>query len=1146
MTREKQKISEELFESKNTLTNLKYVLNLISSRNISISELETIFNISGFDNDGDSKDRNGSIFKVGGEYVNKKDIGERIVLSDEQKELLEELSGFIQNENVSNELKQNLKNFVKNGDASTLNRMEAIMSMNQAGSVKEKIDSWVKRFSSERSRLELENAFFVKIEQKAPLKELLDLLAAYEQKDDKDRDFVAKLQGLAISENRIDVVTDSFSGFDGKNYTQSLKKLAPLGVSPVLQDRDAARVASKAFYELELASYKDNVVKNINTSVIPAQLRELLSSLIERPPIDSLDYIKTFAETRALVEKQLVELSRISRLDRANTIREKFKSEDPEEILEEIRNFPNETEEDIAAKQELVALYRTYTASERTEFFDKQFGKEILDQIQKELKEEFISPELGKNKEAFNYIRTNFVSTIFPLIESLRSDPTTEKSIEQFFGTKDGKRGRSLYEIRLKKLEEQRPLTDTERAYLESVELLSVFNPYLVAAANVEQGVTSEFLRHHFETLSNKTIENLKDGDYIPLVQIGSGPNGLAAIGEIVRNNPKLAAQMLVVDSGEQPGGPFAIPKGSAWRLNSANSRGSNGPALPEDPSRGDVQELKTVRAYGSPLRWYPGERKEKDKSVREGSINVTVDYLPTPDHISQASRYSTNEELQIILALQSAMLVNKMVLNTRVISEVPNPDPNAKGNKLVTLEIEQEGKETRTVTIATDALFVPAGLGEKTYGFDLKGKNAERVIELTKDKKGFPKISTTLEAFTALTSRTGPKESLGETLVIYGSGNSTDTLLELIGNTFSSGNPRLKDVKKIYVVAEGELSKRPRYLNIEDLQPRNGRPNLIEFVKARVGDITFDSLSDTVDVMDRRLKLVGRNGDFIVDETGKQIVADSVIAATGFRPGLDDIFKSYLDQGQSFKQKTGDQSPTEPVRLPTNPDVTVAETLKKDPTILFLGTASNADFNEEKLLQLPVDARAALLRNDVENAVAIGFRAPDTQAAVNLWLNTKDINLEDIPKVERQKVPLAGPFLEGGIVYLPISVDRSELEIPDNISNENLILSPLFSYSVGNEIEVQDKNGKGFNGHLDFELDYDPNSWEIQLVFKGGSSDRISNQIIDSVMKACADKDFQRYAINALQKKRRNRMIDIVLTFSSGKLNPQETFVQN
>ncbi len=267
----------------------------------------------------------------------------------------------------------------------------------------------------------------------------------------------------------------------------------------------------------------------------------------------------------------------------------------------------------------------------------------------------------------------------------------------------EGINPRSKYELRLSLLRKQRELSPTEERYLRSVEILSTLNPYLVACASVSPGETSEFLRQHFNKVSENTLANLQDGDYVPLVQIGLGPDGLAGLGELVRNNPNLARQTLVIDAGKQPGGPFAVPEGPAWELNSANSRGNEGRTMPDLPNG---NELKTVRAYGSPAtRWYPGERKV-GKDTRAGSINTTVDYLPTPDDTSKA-RYPTNEELQLILSMQTALLTNNLALSTRLIDIAKNPDPESQGDKIVTLEITNKDGSKKELKLRTDGLFV-------------------------------------------------------------------------------------------------------------------------------------------------------------------------------------------------------------------------------------------------------------------------------------------------------------------------------------------------------------------------------------------------------------------------------------------------------
>ena len=587
--------------------------------------------------------------------------------------------------------------------------------------------------------------------------------------------------------------------------------------------------------------------------------------------------------------------------------------------------------------------------------------------------------------------------------------------------------------------------------------------------------------------------------------------------------------EVLLLYRAARPGSSIARTEGA-----------QEGPILPDRPGS---EELKTVRAYGSPLRWYPGERAEGGESdVRKGSINVTVDYLPTPDDLSTV-RYPTNEELETVLLLQSAMLVNKLALNTRVLRVEPNPDQDEKGDKIVTLQIGSGG-ESREIRLRTDGIFFAAGLGEPTYGFNLEGSRAEKVLQETANEKGFPKLSTTLEAFEALASRTKEKASPGETLVLWGRGNSADTIIEFIGNVFAGDNPRVRDVTKIYVViTSGSLSERPRYAGINDLRPRGGRGNLIEFVQARVTDVDFADGDE--DPSKRKIVLFGSDGNLITDRDGEPIEADAAIAATGFRPQLDSVFEAY--RGDSSFRETGEESPVKPLTLPTNPDVAVADVLKEDENVVFFGTASNPRFDLEKLAQLPKEAREALLRAGAENAVAIGFRAPDTQAAVNIWLNSRDVNLEKEDEKMRRKIRFSGDVPVGTTETIESVISDDDLEISDNISDNSLLLSPLLAYTIGNRVEAQIERGGGeadFTGEANFSLLYDESEKRFTLTVEEGDMD-ISQELLDEVNNACNDKDFQRYAIDALRKRRRNPKLGLTVAFKNGKMDPRNTIVE-
>ena len=1083
--------------------------------------------------------------RINGSVISQKSLGGGR-LAAEDFVLLGRFLNIADNPSFPNEVKENLKQYLKTNNLSGLERLNTIMAAAKDDTMSSEVNSLVADLIKTRRVVELKKDVYGGIVANKPNGELSKKISEFEGKETSDIELAAELQAAVAAKRKREIIS-SINGalqLQGRDIDKVLTEAAPLLGSERPDEREAGIQLVKAAYTAELTNFKNEVQKMITKDVDPEMLRIFIGAQPIRPEVGGIDYVRTIVDTRDKAFASVGELLKARGLEAATRIRENFASQGVDLILASIDNFPGETERDLAVKDQLLELYKSYVAANKSEVFDNTFAKGMRVREQEELKAKFVSSEKGMNKDAFRFMRSRFVETIYPLVEFLRVDETTTSKISRSLDKNLEKPGapnpRQQFEQQMASLEGQRELTDTERSYLQSVELLSVFNPYLVACAFADRGVTSEFLRHHFETLSRKTTAALKDGDYFPLIQIGTGPNGLAALGEIVRNNSDLASAMLVVDAGKQPGGPFAIPEGAAWRLNSASKGGSGVRALPEAPGK---NELKTVRAYGSPLRWYPGERSDND-DVRQASINTTVDYLPTPDDlISSAGRYPTNEELQIILSLQAAVLTKNAALRTKVIGLEKNSDPNTRGDKLVTLEVTDE-TGTRTVKITTDALFGATGLGEPGYGFKLEGSRAEKVLSAAKEAPGFPKISQTLEAFNAFAGRSNEQLSPGKTLVIYGGGNSADTLIEYVGRLFQGDNPVVRDVTKLYLISEKELSSRPRYKLIEDLRGRNGRGNLIEEVRTKVADVDFETQEG--EPAERKLVFYDRNNQLIKNERGVIITGDSAIAATGFRSKLDSLVEKYAEE------KTGDERVAlrKFVTLPTNERVPVAETLTSDSSVLILGTASEPDFqkNLDKLDQLPVEAREALLRNGAENAVAIGFRAPDTQAAVNIWLNSRDIEVEKKSAVtERKNLRVAGgeTITPGEIFWLNTVVSSRGIRIPNDIADERRVLSPLFIYNVGNSVELTNPDGRRFNGELDFTMVYNPENKMLGLTFNEENNVPMSKEVIDAIKDACMDTDFQKYALVALRKKRRNPKLDLVLSFKNGYVDPKTTFVQ-
>ena len=679
------------------------------------------------------------------------------------------------------------------------------------------------------------------------------------------------------------------------------------------------------------------------------------------------DQLRSIA-TRTIMQRQITNIvTRFPRLSAKELL----------DLVTELNGFEDEKLKSAGAV--VLGRYKTYISSRRRNRrsdYDMLFSDE-LKELEGRLTPSYeFDQGLGNNEAAVEYLKERFKTVLGPLLDTLRGDPRSAQLFDTFF--ESDREGRQPYVINVEALEQERPLSDIERSYLTSVEGLSQFNPYLVALAKINPGLTQVYLDNYFETMSARTFDNIVDGDYVPLVQIGLGVHGIISAGTIVHDYPAIAEQMLFIGD---VGGPFAVPNGPAWRLNSANSSSDDGIALP--PLNSEL-ESQTVRAYASPLRWYPGERTG-DLDVREGSINMVVDWLPTPDAISPGNRYADNEDLALLLKLQAAMTVKTLLTGTEVVA-VESTSDDQPGSKLITLERTNSSGEIIRKQIRTDANIVATGLGTPNFGFPIEGKRAEAVLKESQRLEAageFPILTTTLSAFRALANReTARRKNIGRTLAFVGAGNSTDTLVEFFSRLFESDNEAVLGIEKIYIVSEKRLSERGRYAGNKDVISRPGRESLVELVSARITDIDFRGDADENEP--RRLALVnGRS--FVRDMDGDIIEADAVVSAAGFRSQLGKIFEAITGTDDTRERNVLQQ-----VVLPTNPGVAIANTLTADPSVLVVGTASETGFKNNgvaKFAQLPEKARDALLRNGAQNAVAIGFRGPDTQAAVRLFL---------------------------------------------------------------------------------------------------------------------------------------------------------------
>jgi hypothetical protein len=938
---------------------------------------------------------------------------------------------------------------------------------------------------------------------------------------------------VAFSSNIIEALSAPAADID-----DLLQRISDFGTSPSPDDRERALELTRYVYQAEVLRDQQDLAETlVTTTDDPDVYANLLGNIKLRPGVDGYNYGEAI-QKRTERFRSLEEVATQVGIDReVQYAAGCFNRSTPASILDLIADIANrdQGQETAEALLEFYKLYLTNRRDERREDYQEVFSAEV-EALRKTLGLEYnFNQELGTNLAAAKKLAERFSTVVLPLFQSLRGEPGFQSLVAGFMaGDEPGDREpRNRFTLDVDRLAAQRDLSENEVAYLKSVQALSAFNPYLVAIANANPGLAFAYLESHFKEQSASTYEKLigsnTDIPYVPLLQVGLGPNGLASLGEIMRSRPELMDDMLVVDDLELPSGPFGIPKGEAWDLNSANSSGFDGIRLP-DPAPAEL-EGKRVRDYGSPTRWFPGERND-DRDTRPGSINTTVDYLPTPDVISNG-RYPNNEDLSLVLQLQTAMLADNLLLKTKLLG-VEEMQPGALGKYRAYLETYNTQGEQVITSVYTDGVITSSGLGERSFGFELEGSRAKEVLDL-QPETGFPKLSTTLDAFKALANKESQPPIPGETIVIYGTGNSADTLVEYLGGLFSSGNPVIRNIRKIYVVGDGKLSKRPRYAQISDLRARNGRESLVEIVEARVGDVAY---TDPANADVSKLRLIDSNGNIITDARGRELQGDHVVAATGFRPQLARIFAG---TGAVQQTPAGPRLDTKPVVLPTNPNVVVAETVDSKKELLLIGTASNSGFNvTDKLLQLPRLAREALLRNGAENAVAIGFRAPDTQAAVRLYLgNNSEIGA-------RPADAEAGKAKRIIVDASRVVADKTEVDLGDltpaaglpalrrDIASGSETLTPLLLRHLA-PVKLA---GRGQNHEYKLCLDMNGTT---KLTTDG----EVPVELLKLVGEGAADPYFQAYARNALRLRRGSNGIDVVLRFNNGRLQFKESYAQ-
>jgi len=754
------------------------------------------------------------------------------------------------------------------------------------------------------------------------------------------------------------------------------------------QIRDLAAEAQRRYFKTELRRLVAG-----RTDLSPESIEKLITQ-VDTFSVDDLDFKQ---ELRVEGYEQL-------RIQNRSRILLFFRVNNALDVVGTIRTLPQEFPEDIELQDELLEKLKEYTRRRKDvspTSYDSFFKQEI-ELIRAEGAKPYEIRDVGYNYGGAKLSRDNYQARLQPLLQVLEGDKETVGKIAAALSPES----RRQFVLDFMELKKQRKLTPIEEAWFKSAVLTSFSIPYLVALVRADREVALQHLEYLFAKISRETQEKLNQIQYFPSVVVGLGPNGMAGLGEVRRLIPELLDGTLIVDQARNPGGPFAVPESAAFNLNSQAPRLTATPQLPDRPN---YDESQSIQGFVSPLQALPGQRTEGDKVARSLSINQTDAGLLADKDIA-GDIYPTNEDLELVVKLQSAMTIKNLALRTRFVS-VERNNTRLPGNKLVTLEITQADGTKRMTQVTTDILIVATGLGEADYGFNPKGKRAEGVIQASEEQAqtdSIPKVTTTLDAFRGLGGRFEEKvgSGLGRVVGIGGKGNSFDTLAEKIVGKFvpSQAREQAKKIRdtigKIYVIApnpprnakEYLEGQRSRYANLADFIDRgdgaDSNERLISFVDARIGDFGFADNDTTKPTRERKINLYDDKDQKVKNKRGQVINFDNYFATTGFKSIQEEIFDTYASQNGRVKFEK------KPFTLSSAPKIQVGETLDYDEDVLFIGTgavfASNPRLQEDKLrdiAKVSPEAADALLRVGAKNLVAVGVKSRESVATVNDYI---------------------------------------------------------------------------------------------------------------------------------------------------------------
>ena len=966
--------------------------------------------------------------------------------------------------------------------------------------------------------------------------ELLTFLGSYKSESQEELDILRSLAGVAFAVRRKEYILRISESVTKGDLAKAIEILTEfVGKASADEDRNMADFLGKSLYKSELAKIKQEALKFLYTDYEKGF--EFLKRIQVRPDFAGIKYFEAVQEIKDLYQK----LYDIFKFEKINSIRDSYKTIPLINSLRAINSLSPNDSDFASLKIDLLSELQVFAQANKTQEYEsiRVEVEQLIDIYRRQiLTSGFENLELGDNKEATAVVREKWAEVLFPLAVAISGDRIgTETRTLVSQKDEDGGlvKSRLRYtEVGLAKTRADGKLTEQESKFIKSVSGMSRVNPWLVALAENSPGITDDYLRFYFDKRSEESWSGIEaENSYFPVVFIGTGPNGISTQTEILRNNPELSRQMLVVSGDRYPGGPFGRTQGLGFPLNSDNATGDR-----EVLADSRFAELNSIRGYvGDSLKGLPGERNPNPNAgANRGSINKIGGAFVPPDAFSKKVT-PDNQQLARMITLQSAVTIQNPLMSTKVLSIKHNEDQNRKGLYILKIErsfVDKDGKSVSEVKeVYTDSCVLATGLGDPTYGFEIEGSRAKKIMDDDKAQdRQFPKIQHTLQTLNVIANERRGTVELPSEICISGTGDSTLVVLARLAGLFIENKLRNKKLKKIYVIGnEQGLSRRPIYAAIKQLLPRgvNGE-DLVEFVEeSRVGDVDYASnfnlqnggAKDRVIILDKNKRPILRtNGK----NKGMPLTCDSYIACTGYKNKIEDLLKELGE--------------LENVELPTNKDLNIGKRVKGT-NIFVSGVAANLTF--------PPETRDAFAKLQVVNGVSIGANSPAAAALGKYICEKFEFDLQPENRQRTQVLELGengGPNTDDWDNYKHIINSEALLKSSENVSAEvddyDIFMQTILSYEL-QKIRL-DSN---YSGVISLAISGENPEKELTISSQPSDLTAVSTAFIDKLNQILSDKYFVRYASKSLFQKRRQAKVKIDIEFTNGKPNLRKSVVQ-